>query len=75
MVRSKRRGYPLRRWLRLGTGARAACSTFVEHETGERRRSLEQFKSASSDDYPTDAIRRNYAAWGCSPPAQTERKD
>ncbi len=20
------------------------------------------------DDYPADAIRRNYAAWGCSPP-------
>ncbi len=73
----KRRGYPLRRWLGIDAQPRKA-----------RRRSLVSFGTLLTtretepepepdvpDDYPDDAIRRNYAAWGCSPPPAPNRRN
>ncbi len=78
MVRSKPRGYPLRRWLRL------------DQRTGVRRRVLARTEQEPRDEDPEpdvdivrgiwdvdyDAIRRNYAGWGCSPPPPpSQRRD
>ncbi len=57
---------------------RRRLRSLLPRETGPRkprRRSLaraeqepEVEENEVDTDYPADAIRRNYAAWGCSPP-------
>ncbi len=75
MVRSKKRGYPLRRWLRLDD----------EQGRPRRRRSTARRDQSPPDvdieevldeyGYDYEAVRRNYAAWGCSPPPPPRREN
>ncbi len=67
----KRRGYPLRRWLRLGERTPVRSEAEVDNHRRDVRHSDEHHdvdivRAIWDVDY--DAIRRNYAAWGCSPP-------
>jgi hypothetical protein len=72
--RVRPRGYPLRRWLRLDD----------EQLRPRRRRSAARREPPPEanieemfDEYGYDweAVRRNYAAWGCSPPPPPRRRD
>ncbi len=66
MGRVKPRGYPLRRWLRL------------DQRTAVRRRVLARQEQEPQPEVVADGFedaRRRYAAWGCSAPPPTERKD
>ena len=72
MDRSKRRGHPLRRWRQLDRRGpvrrRALARTEQEPEPD-----VDIVRGIWDVDY--DAIRRNYAAWGCSPPPPPKRRD
>jgi hypothetical protein len=65
MGRSKPRGYPLRRWLRL------------DQRTVVRRRVLARQEQQPQPEVEADGYddaRRRYAAWGCSAPPAPERE-
>ncbi len=77
MGRVKPRGYPLRRWLRLDqrTNVRRRVLARSEQEPRDEDPApdVDIVRGIWGDDY--DAIRRNYAAWGCSPPPPPDRRD
>ncbi len=62
---------------------RRRLRSLLPRETGPRRprrRSLARQEPPPEPvdwtaDYPADAIRRNYAAWGCSAPPPPDRRD
>jgi hypothetical protein len=71
-----------------GKRPRRRLRSLLPRESGPRRRSLARedplpepepdgdiVRAIWGDDYPSDAIQRSYAAWGCSPPPPPERKD
>ncbi len=65
---SKRRGYPLRRWLRLG------------ERTGVRRRVMARQEQEPQPDLEADGwegVRLRYSQWGCNapPPPPSQRSD
>lgn len=69
MDRSERRGYPLRRWLRL------------DQRTGVRRRVLARSEQEPQPEVEAEydgweSVRLRYSSWGCSAPTPpTERND
>jgi hypothetical protein len=76
MDRSKRRGYPLRVW-RRGIDAQPRVRRRVlarQDPLPEPEPDVDIVRGIWGDDYPSDAIARNYSSWGCSPPSPTDRR-
>ena len=77
----KRRGYPLRRWLRLDQRAGVRSEAEVDDHRRDVRHSDEHHdvdivRAIWDVDYDIDAVQRSYAAWGCSPPSPpSQRRD
>ncbi len=77
MVRSKPRGYPLRRWRQLDRRGpvrrRPLARSEQEPRDEDPEPDVDLVRAIWDVDY--DAIRRNYAAWGVSLPQPSKRRD
>ena len=75
MDRSKRRGHPLRRWRQLDRRGPVRRRPLARAEQ-EPEPDVDIVRGIWGDAYPADAIARNYAQWGCSPPPPpSQRRD
>ena len=75
MVRSKPRGHPLRRWRQLDRREPVRRRPLARRDPPPEP-DVDIVRGIWGADYDSDAVHRNYAAWGCSPPPPpSQRRD